>query len=97
MKKKIQTKISRINKPRKLKQGTLLNVAKTFGKWQISDDYLLIESIKQLSCIYSVHKLTKFSIKFSLKELQERWFAILYDKSISKYILVNLFLFIDLF
>lgn len=84
MKKKNRTRLIKINKPRKLKQGSLLNVAKTFGKWQISDDYLLIEAIKQLSCLYSVHKLTKFSIKFSLKEIQERWFAILYDESISK-------------
>jgi hypothetical protein len=61
------------------------------GKWQPSDDYLLIQSILQLSCLKAVHQCTKFSAKFTIKELQERWYAILYDPSISKYLIPDLF------
>ena len=54
------------------------------GKWQASDDYLLIQSVLQLSCLKAVHQCTKFSTSFTIKELQERWNAILYDAPISK-------------
>lgn len=64
----------------------LINVAKSMGKWKASDDYLLIQAVTQLSCLDAVHKCTQFSIKFSLKEIQERWYAILYDAPISKMI-----------
>jgi hypothetical protein len=62
-----------------------MNVVHSMGKWQAGDDYLLIQSILQLSCLKSVHQCTKFSTNFTIKELQERWNAILYDAPISKY------------
>jgi len=54
------------------------------GKWLPADDFLLIQSVTQLNDLKAVCKLTKFSRKFTLKEVKERWFAILYDSKISR-------------
>jgi predicted nucleic acid-binding protein len=62
----------------------LLNVAKSMGKWLPADDFLLIQSVTQLNDLQAVCKLTQFSRKFTLKEVKERWFAILYDSKISR-------------
>lgn len=80
---------SRSKKVRKLKPP-LLHVAETMGKWKPSDDYLLIQSILHVEDLGEVHNLTKFSKKFTLKELENRWFAILYDAPISRMIYKNL-------
>lgn len=67
-----------------LKKPPLLHVAETMGKWKPSDDYLLIQSILHVEDLAEVHNLTKFSKKFTQKELENRWFAILYDAPISR-------------
>lgn len=54
------------------------------GKWNANDDYKLIQSMQQLSCLKATHQCVKFSRKFKIRELQERWYAILYDAPISK-------------
>ncbi len=54
------------------------------GKWKAQDDFQLIQSVIQLNNFSDVLKLTKFTRKFSLKELRDRWNAILYDAPISK-------------
>lgn len=59
------------------------------GKWKPSDDYLLIQAVLQLEDLFEVHKFTKFSKRFNQKELEDRWFAILYDAPISKQVLGN--------
>lgn len=76
-------------KKRKL-EAPLLNVARNMGKWKPEDDFLLIQSIMQLDCLEDVHMLTKFTKKFTLNELNERWYAILYDAPISKLIYNNM-------
>ncbi len=58
------------------------------GKWLPHDDYLLIQAVQQLSDLRAVYQCTRFSIKLTLKEIQERWYAILYDAPISRYWLV---------
>ena len=62
----------------------LINVARTFGKWRPQDDYLLIQSVLHLANMTDVHMLTKFTSDFSQKQLEERWYATLYDGPISK-------------
>ncbi len=54
------------------------------GKWHAHDDYLLIQSMIHLNDMNELHKMVKFSRSFTRKELEERWYAILYDKPISK-------------
>lgn len=55
------------------------------GKWTPHDDYLLIQGVMQLMSLDDVHKVIKFSQKFTAKELEDRWYAVLYDVPISKY------------
>ena len=55
------------------------------GQWKPSDDFLLIQSVIQLNDLNEVKQLTKFSNDFSLKEIKDRWYAIMYNKPISKY------------
>jgi microspherule protein 1 len=54
------------------------------GKWKPQDDYLLINTIVNLVNLEDVHKLTPFSADFTINEIQERWYAILYDAPISR-------------
>ena len=54
------------------------------GKWKPADDLLLIESILHLNNMNDVCHLVKFSERFSKKEIEERWHAILTDIPISK-------------
>ena len=54
------------------------------GKWTPHDDYLLIQGVMQLMSIEDVHKVIKFSQRFTAKELEDRWYAVLYDVPISK-------------
>ncbi len=57
------------------------------GKWKPQDDFQLIQSVIQLNDLSDVHEVTKFTRKFSLKEIRDRWNAILYDAPISRLIL----------
>lgn len=80
---------TRFRKQRRLRP-CLLGVARSMGKWRAQDDFQLIQSIIQLNSLADVLKLTKFTRRFSLKELKERWYAILYDAPISKMIYNNI-------
>ena len=65
-------------------QPPLLSVARNMGKFKPQDDFLLIQGVLQLNDLGEVKNLTKFTRGFTLKELKERWYAILYDGPISK-------------
>jgi microspherule protein 1 len=54
------------------------------GRWKPEDDYLLLQAIMQLSNIKEVHRATEFSKPFTLKEIEDRWYATTYDIPISK-------------
>lgn len=55
-----------------------------FIRWRPIDDAQLISSMQQVGDILTVHLATKFSRPYALKEVKERWKALLYDKSLSK-------------
>lgn len=38
----------------------------------------------QTSDLRMVHRATKFSCRFTVQELQQRWYALLYDQAISR-------------
>lgn len=61
-----------------------LQVTKDLGRWKPADDLLLINTVLQTNDLQAVHLGVKFSCRFTLSEIQERWYALLYDPVISK-------------
>jgi len=60
------------------------NAIKDLGRWKPQDDLALVVSIQQLNDLDAVHRSVKFSCKFTLKEIENRWFGLLYDPAIAK-------------
>lgn len=54
-----------------------------FSRWLSQDDVKLRAAIESGILLCDVHKKVRFSVKFTKQDLIDRWFALLYDPSIS--------------
>lgn len=54
------------------------------GRWKPTDDLALIIGVQQTNDLKTVHLGTKFSCRFTVQELQQRWYALLYDQAVSR-------------
>lgn len=81
MEKKRSLKSSKKNRR---SRGTHQVSTKDLGRWKPIDDLALIIGIQQTNDLKMVHRGTKFSCKFTVQELQARWYSLLYEESISR-------------
>lgn len=70
--------------PKRLKKSKPSAAPRDLGRWKAADDLLLINAVLQTNDLSSVHLGVKFSCRFTLREIQERWYSLLYDPVICK-------------
>lgn len=71
-------------KKNKKSRAAAQQTTKDLGRWKPIDDLSLIVGIQQTNDLRTVHQGVKFSCKFTIQEMQNRWYSLLYDEPISR-------------
>lgn len=79
----IQNEAPRKQKRRRLKNARDIAM-RELGRWKPADDLTLILAVQQVNDLFAVYKGVKFSCKFSIQEVEDRWYALLYCAPIQR-------------
>ncbi|CAH0592275.1 unnamed protein product [Chrysodeixis includens] len=67
------------------RKGQLSHLStKDLGRWKPTDDLALILGVQQTNDLRVVHRGVKFTCRFTVNELQARWYALLYNAEVSR-------------
>lgn len=70
--------------PRHGTHGSHGVATRDLGRWKPTDDLALIVGVQQTNDLRLVHRAVKFSCRFTVAEVQARWYALLYDATVSR-------------
>ncbi|KAG9508740.1 Growth hormone-inducible transmembrane protein, partial [Fragariocoptes setiger] len=57
---------------------------RNLGRWKPTDDLALLLGVLQTNDLQAVHKGIKFTCKFNIQEIEDRWYALLYYTPIQR-------------
>lgn len=78
-----QNEVPKKQKRRRLKNARDIAM-RELGRWKPADDFALILGVQQVNDLYAVYRGVKFSCKFSMQEIEDRWLALLYCEAIQR-------------